>query len=120
MLRVLRALRRSGALLLGVLLLHTSWLAASAACERSVTAAAPVAAAPSSHSHHAPADSRAPHHGPTTVTCPMAMACVLAAITTVVPTVTVPQVAIDATLAQHNERMPRSSRVAPEPPPPRA
>jgi hypothetical protein len=109
MLRVLRALRRSGALLLGVLLLHTSWLAASAACERSVTAAAPVAAAPSSHAHHAPADSRAPHHGPTTVTCP-----------TVVPTVTVPQVAIDATLAQHNERMPRSSRVAPEPPPPRA
>jgi hypothetical protein len=131
MLHLLRTLRRSGALFLGVLLLHTSWMASVSACARSttldvthgeaVTAMLPHAA----HAHHgaapeAPADAPRPHHAPATATCPMAMACTMTAVAAAVPTVIATSLTLPTDVPSVSTRMPRTARIAPEPPPPRA
>lgn len=130
MLRILRTCRRAGALLIGVLLLHTSWLASSSACELrggadlSVAATAPHATDPHAHHHTVPsplpADPTTPLHDSSSAMCPMAMACALSAVTTDVPSVTVPVVIVGEQSPQSGETRRGATRLAPEPPPPRA
>jgi hypothetical protein len=143
MLRLLRSLRRSGALLFGALLVHTTWLASTGVCDTMAAGIASVAGqydgAKTSAPHHAhqhqhvpgssggssaradllaDATTGAPHEVPT-VACPMAMACAVSAIVASVPTIASQTVVAPASPSHAAQSMPLSARRAPEPPPPR-
>ncbi len=60
------------------------------------------------------------HHGSTTVTCPMSMACAVSALASHVPVLTTNDTYASSRRVLVNDSLPRSPRVAPEPPPPRA
>lgn len=91
---------------------------------------APVAANHHGH-HHVPASSAdaahpsspdtapAPHHAPSGAPCPMAMACTVTAIVAPVPTIATREVFVATERVTERTTAPRSTRVAPEPPPPR-
>lgn len=136
--------RRSLAMLLGAHVLVTAVITALAACnptadrgsvsaERAETPAA-YADAHAHAVHHethgtAPQTSQtsqqppatAPHHhGTAPIACPMAMACAVSAIVTGVPMLPTHATQMASTLAFENDHLPRSTRLAPEPPPPRA
>lgn len=121
----LHPFRRLGAILLGVLILHTSWIASVSACEMSNVAAQSESATPAhehAHAHHQSAAPEVPasHHESASVICPMAMACTQNAMTTVVPTVTTRTVPVVSSVPDLIARSPRTVRVAPDTPPPRA
>lgn len=120
--------RRLGAVLCGVLMMHTSWMAATASCERTVRpAGVSPAEAPASdaHAHHhaqeqAPStEMPAPHHHTPSASCPMAMACSMTVITSELPTIEVVTVGHVTTLPTLVADAPHWALVAPEPPPPR-
>ena len=129
-----RLFRRLVAILCGVLMVHTSWMAATASCERHpqdaeyATAVVSATTTASAHGHHhaepvaqlpAPV-APASHHNATSWNCPMAMACTLSVMTADVPVVTTRTVAIGTTLPTHVAGAPRGTVTTPEPPPPRA
>lgn len=68
--------------------------------------------------HRAP--NGAPHHAPQGAPCPMAMACTVTAIVSPVPTIATREVLVATVRVGDTATLPRSTRVAPEPPPPRA
>lgn len=132
-------LRRAASILLGVHLLQVVLLAASAVCDTAAGAVgheslavtpSVIASAHGGH-HHAPASdddaglplstdtAPAPHHAPAGAPCPMAMACTVTAIVTPVPTIATREVLVAAERVTERTTAPRSTRVAPEPPPPR-
>ena len=125
-------LRRLGAILFGVLMMHTSWMAATASCDgpalhQGATAQAAHAshtAEANAHAHHhaPPADLPAPHHDhddASRTSCPMAMACTLSVVAAALPTVDVVTVALATALPTFVADAPHWALVAPEPPPPR-
>lgn len=132
--------RRSLAMLLGAHVLVTAVITALAACNPTAdpgNALAPASVQQvdahavhhdthrASHhaSHHASHQHPATtphHHGATPVACPMAMACAVSAIVTGVPMLPTHATQMASTLAFENDHLPRSTRLAPEPPPPRA
>lgn len=136
-------LRRASALLMGVHLLQVILLAVSAVCEPRMvlpghasaagqTIEAHVASAHQLVGHHAAvphaatgADTAAPgapaHHAPDSgAPCPMAMACTVSAVLAPSPTFVTTEVLVENPRLAHLATAPRSTRLAPEPPPPRA
>lgn len=88
-----------------------------------------VSTAPSQHIGHGVSFTSSPtpsesapshHHGSTTVTCPMSMACAVSAIASHVPAINTEHTYASSRRVLVNDSLPRSPRVAPEPPPPRA
>jgi hypothetical protein len=130
--------RRLGAILCTVLMMHTSWMAATASCEQptygvggsahvlpNAEVSAPMSAhangpAPAHH-HHAPAAPSTPptSHHDAPASCPMAMACTLSVMTAEVPTIEVHTVAQTSAMPTSVADAPHWALVAPEPPPPR-
>ncbi|WP_337169880.1 hypothetical protein [Gemmatimonas aurantiaca] len=126
--------RRSLAMLLGAHVLVTAVITALAACNPTADRGSAVQGADAqavhheahravhhsaSHSpHQSPAKTH--HHGTAPLACPMAMACAVSAIVTGVPMLPTHATQMASTLAFENDHLPRSTRLAPEPPPPRA
>ncbi|MBY0490401.1 MAG: hypothetical protein K2R93_11215 [Gemmatimonadaceae bacterium] len=113
-------------------MMHTSWMAASASCERTVQPAGVSLAdvpVPDAHAHHhAPqqtyeqarsTETPAPQHHTPSASCPMAMACSMNVITSALPTIEVVTVGHATTLPTFVADAPHWALVAPEPPPPR-
>ncbi|HEY0930443.1 MAG TPA: hypothetical protein VGE27_11040 [Gemmatimonas sp.] len=87
------------------------------------TAASPTSDYGSHASHDVPSSNdgtTSHHHGSTTVACPMSMACAVSAMASEVPSLDTRATLVASALVLENDSLPRSSRLAPEPPPPRA
>jgi len=75
---------------------------------------------PASHEgHESHATDPLHHHGAAPLTCPMSMACAVNAIVTTVPAPESGTLLVSSAPTLENDALPRSSRIAPEPPPPR-